>query len=160
MADLLSHVLVAYTVLTVLGWRVGWIGRRWVIVGMGGAAIPDLVKIGLVVEDAVVQGVLGVPFSWSSLGSLWGLLFIGCAVTLMFPRDLRRRAVFALLLGGGSSLVLDGMRMFADGRGGFWLYPLWWRPPTPNLYVSADWRVLVMAMTVALGVSRMDRRFF
>lgn len=160
MADLLSHVLVAYAVLTVSSWRVGWLTRRWVVVGMGGAAIPDLVKIGMLVNDAVVQAVVGVPFSWEQLGWLWGLLLVGGAVALLFPFGLRRWAVGALLLGGGTSLIVDGMRVYADGHAEFWLYPLWWRPPTPNLYVSGDWRVLVVAMAVALVVFRMDRRFF
>lgn len=152
MADLLSHVLVTYAVLTVLSWRVEWLDRHWVVVGMGGAAIPDLVKIEMLVDDAVVQAAVGVPFTWEHLGSLWGLLWIGGAVGILFPSDLRRRAVSALLLGGGTSLLVDGMRVFADGRAAFWLYPLWWRPPTPNLYVSADWRVLVVSMAVALSV--------
>lgn len=160
MADLLSHALVAYAVLTVLSWRFGWVTRRWVVVGMGGAAIPDLVKIGMLIDDAVVQAAFGVPFSWEPVGSLWGLLLIGGGVSLLFPTDLRRRAVGTLLIGGGTSLILDGMRVYADGRAGFWLYPLWWRPPTPNLYVSADWRVLVIAMVVALIVFGVETRFF
>lgn len=148
----------AYAVLTVLSWRVAWIARRWVVVGMCGAAIPDLVKIGLVVDDGVVQVMFGVPFSWAPLGSLWSLLLIGGGVALLLPPNLRRRAVGALLLGGGTSLVVDGMRVYADGHAGFWLYPLWWRPPTPNLYVSADWRVLVVVTTVALVVLGVERQ--
>lgn len=158
MADLLSHVLLAYAVLTVLSWLVGWLTRRWVVVGMGGVAIPDLVKIEMLVDDAVVQAVVGVPFSWAPVGSLWGLLLIGGSVALLFPFGLRRRAVGALLLGGGTSLVVDAMRVYADGHAEFWLYPLWWRPPTPNLYVSADWRVLVVAVTVALVVFGIERQ--
>lgn len=159
MADLLSHVLLAYAVLTVSSWRFGWLTRRWVVVGMGGAAIPDFVKIELLVDDAVVQGVLGVPFSWAPVGSLWGLLLIGGAIALLFPFGSRRRAVGALLLGGGTSLMVDGMRVYADGHAGFWLYPLWWRPPTPNLYISADWWVMVVAAAVALVVFGVERRF-
>lgn len=87
MADLLSHVFVAYAVLTVLSWWVAWIARRWVVVGMCGAAIPDLVKIGLVVDDSVVWAMFGVPFSWVPLGSLWGLVLIGSAVALLFRHD-------------------------------------------------------------------------
>jgi hypothetical protein len=39
---------------------------------------------------------------------------------------------------------------------GFWLYPIWWRPPTPNLYVSSDYRVTVVAVGVAVGVVAID----
>lgn len=49
MADLLTHVLVPYILLTVIGWRID-IPKRWIPVAMGwgGAAVPDLVKISLV----------------------------------------------------------------------------------------------------------------
>jgi hypothetical protein len=39
---------------------------------------------------------------------------------------------------------------------GFWLYPIWWPPPTPNLYVSSDYRVTVVAVGVAVGVVAID----
>jgi hypothetical protein len=59
--------------------------------------------------------------------------------------------------GGLSSLVLDGLRVYVDGSSSFWLYPLWWRPPTPNLYVTADARVAVVAVAVSIGVFVVDR---
>ena len=156
MADLLTHVLAAYVLLTVAGWRVGWLEPRWVVVGMGGAAIPDLVKVERLVDEGVVQSALGVPFEYDPVSSLAGVLVVAGATTLFFGQA--RRRVYGLLVAGGlSSLVLDGLRVYVDGSSSFWLYPLWWRPPTPSLYVTADARVVVVAVAVSIGVFVVDR---
>ena len=47
MADLLTHILVPYVILTVVSWQFDWLTKRWIIIGMAGAAIPDLVKINI-----------------------------------------------------------------------------------------------------------------
>jgi len=157
MADLLSHVLVVYVVLTVAHWRVDWITRPWIPVGMGGAAIPDLVKVNVVLDGSSVSAALGVPFAWSPLSTLGGVVLVAGVVALAFDGRYRARA-FAFLLGGGlASLVVDGLRVYADGRAGPWLYPLtWWRPPTPSLYVTSDPRVLVIAVLLAGAVFGLD----
>jgi hypothetical protein len=123
---------------------------------MGGAAIPDLVKVERLVDEGVIQSVLGVPFEYDPVSSLAGVLVIAGAITLFFGHA--RRRVYALLVTGGlSSLVLDGLRVYVDGSSSFWLYPLWWRPPTPSLYVTADARVAVVAVAVSIGVFVVDR---
>ncbi|MFC7140601.1 hypothetical protein ACFQMA_12285 [Halosimplex aquaticum] len=159
MADLLTHVLAVYVLLTVVGWRIEAITPRWVAVGMGGGAIPDLVKTELVLDSAVVEGVLGAPFSYAPVSTLGGVLLIAAAITLAFARRHWRRAYVSLVAGGVISLVLDGLRVYADGRAGPWLYPFtWWRPPTPSLYVTSDPRVLVLAVAVAGVVFAVDRK--
>lgn len=156
MADLLTHVLVPFIGLTVLGWRIEWIEDRWIPVAMGGAAIPDLTRIDLVLDDSVIEGVLGIPFSWGPVGTLAGVMVIGGAIALWFTKEQGR--VFGwLLVGGLSALVLDGLRAYADGLASFWLYPIWWRPPTPSLYVSSDYRATVVAVFFATGVFLVDR---
>lgn len=157
MADLLTHVLVAYVVLTVVGHWIEWLTPRWVSVGMCGAAIPDLRRIELVLDDRVIRETFGVPFAWEPLGTLWGVIIVAGAVAVLFG-ERRRRVYLTLLVGAGSHLALDGLRIFADGRADFWLYPLWWRPPTPGLYVSADWRVSALAVAIAVTVSRVAAR--
>lgn len=157
MADLLTHVLVAYALLTVASWRVDVITRPWVAVGMGGAAIPDLTRVDLVLDETAVEALLRSDFAYAPIGTLAGVLVIGAAITAAFERRYWRRAYAFLLFGGFSALVLDGLRVYADGRAGFWLYPLWWRPPTPNLYVSSDPRVTALAILVAGAVFATDR---
>jgi hypothetical protein len=159
MADLLTHVLVAYVALTVASWRVERITSPWVAVGMCGAAIPDLVKVDIVADSATVETALGVPFTWSAVSTLGGVVLVAGAIALAFGDRHRRRAFAALVAGGSLSLVVDGLRVYADGHTGPWLYPFtWWRPPTPSLYVTSDPRVLVAALLVAGAVFAVDRR--
>lgn len=158
MADLLTHVLVAYVLLTVASWRVDAISPPWIAVGMAGAAIPDLVKVRIVLEESVVESALGAEFSWTPLSTLGGVVFVAAAITLAFDRRYWRRVYGSLVAGGLLSLVVDGLRVYADGRTGPWLYPAtWWRPPTPSLYVTSDPRVLVVALVVAASVFAVDR---
>ena len=70
MADLLTHLLLAFALGTIASWRVDWLTHRWVVVGVGGAAIPDLVKVDIVLDADAVSAALGVPFSFEPLSTL------------------------------------------------------------------------------------------
>ena len=116
---------------------------------------PLVRLFGVIVLLAAVGG-LGMPFDYAPVASAGGVLVAG-AIALAFARRHRRAAFTFLVTGGGLSLVLDGLRVYADGRAGPWLYPFtWWRPPTPSLYVTSDPRILVVA--VAGAVYAVDRR--
>ncbi|EMA19393.1 metal-dependent hydrolase [Haloarcula amylolytica] len=159
MADLLTHLLVPYILLTVASWRVDWLDQRWVIVGMGGAAIPDLIKLEIVLEEKTVESILGHPFSYDPLSTLGGVLLLAGVITVAFERRHWRRVFGLVTFGGLTSLLLDGIRVYADGRASVWLYPFTnWRPPTPSLYVSSDPTVLVVALLAAGTVAVVDRR--
>jgi hypothetical protein len=159
MADLLTHLLVPYILLTVASWRVDWLDQRWVVVGMGGAAIPDLIKMEIVLDDSTVEPLLGIPFTYAPLSTLGGVLLLAGVITVAFERRHWERVFGLVTFGGLTSLVLDGLRVYADGRASAWLYPLTnWRPPTPSLYVSSDPTVLVVALLVAGAVAVLDRR--
>lgn len=157
MAVLLMHVLVPYVILTVAGWQFNWLTKRWIAIGMAGAAIPDLMKIQILLDDNLIESILGIPFSYAPISSLGGVLLIAGGITVFF--ETQRRRIFSFLLFGAlSSLVVDGLRVFADGRSGFWLYPFsWWRPPTPSLYVTSDVRVLLTTILVSAVVFALDR---
>lgn len=155
MADLLTHVLFAYVLVTAARWRFD-VSRRWIPVAMGGAAIPDLSRVRLLVPEATVENALGLEFTYMPVESLAGLVLVGAAITLAFDRRYWRRAYTVLLFGGATSLLLDGMRVYADGHAGFWLYPIPWRPPTANLYVSSDPRIPIAAVAVAVVVAILD----
>ena len=158
MADLLTHVLVVYVVLTVASWRLDAVTDRWVVVAMCGAAMPDLVKARIVFFDLLgVRSVFGVELAFAGFNRLGGVLLMAGAVAVFFGSRWRR-AYASLAFGGLSSLLVDGLRVYADGRADFYLYPFtWWRPPTPSLYVTSDPRVLVTALVVAATVFAVDR---
>ena len=124
---------------------------------MAGVAIPGLIKIEILIDAGVVETLLGVPFKYAPISSLGGVLLIAGAITIFFERQ--RRQIFSFLLFGAfSSLVVDGLWVFADGRSGFWLYPFsWWRPPTPSLYITSDVRVLVVSLLISVVVFALDR---
>jgi MFS superfamily sulfate permease-like transporter len=159
MADLLSHVLVAYVLFTLADWRVEAVTRRWVVVAMGGAAIPDLVKLSIVVDPRTFEKAVGLPLSYHPFSTLGGVVLVAGLIALLFGREYRRRAWGFLVAGGVTSLVVDGLRLSINGRAGTLLYPLtWWGPPSPNLYLTSDPRVLVVTLVVTAVVFVLDRR--
>ena len=107
MADLLSHLLVAYTLLTLASWRLDWLDRKWVVVGTGGAAIPDLVKVRRLLGADTVEAALGVPFSYAPFSTLGGVALVAGLITLAFERRQWRRAYPLVVAGGLTSLVGD-----------------------------------------------------
>jgi len=156
MAELLSHVLIAYTVFTVASWRVNWLTKSWVAIGMIGSLLPDLSRIGLFVTDATIEATLGVPFGIGAIHTLGGVVLCA-AIGSLVVADSRRRAFGLLVTGGLSHLLTDGLKVWADGAASAWLYPLsWYRHPTPGLYVSSDYRVLVVVGSVAFAVALLD----
>ncbi|CCQ33094.1 membrane-bound metal-dependent hydrolase protein [Halorhabdus tiamatea SARL4B] len=160
MAELLSTVLVTYAAFTIAGWWLDGLDRRWVVVAMGGAAIPDLVKIEILVDADVIENAIGLPFDYSPVASVAGVVVVAGIIALLFGEQWRRTAYAVLLASGGFSLVIDGLRVYADGFANFYLYPLWVRPPTPGLFVSSDPAVLVVAIlvsTVTFGIDRWKR---
>jgi hypothetical protein len=160
MADLLTHVLVAYSLLTVAGWWVDWLDSRWIVIGMGGACIPDLQKVDVLVDADAVSAALGIPFTYSVTSTLGGVLLLSGAIAVLFDRRWWRRVYGLLVVGGGAHVALDGLRVWADGRASQWLFPLLpsYRPPTPSLYVTADPLVPLLVVAASLLVFVVDRR--
>jgi hypothetical protein len=159
MADLLTHVLVAYVLLTVTGWWVEWLGSRWVVIGMGGACLPDLQKVDILLDADTVSAVLGIPFTYSVTSTLGGVLLLAGVITLLFEQRWWRRVYALLVTGGVAHVALDGLRVWADGNASQWLFPLLpsYRPPTPSLYVTSDPAIPAIAITVSLVVFVLDR---
>lgn len=157
MAELLSHVLLAYALFTVASWRLEWVTKRWVAIGMIGGLLPDLNRIGMFVTDAAIEAFLGVPFGIDAIHTLGGVVLLSATGAMVVAT--RHRSTFALLLAGAlSHLLVDGLKAYADAEAGAWLYPLtWYRYPTPNLYVSADPVVLAVAVSAAVVALLVDR---
>lgn len=159
MADLLAHVLAVVTLLTVAGWWVDWIEPRWIAIAIGGVLVPDLSRLSMLLDPALVERTLGIPFGYHVLETLGGVCLVSGMITVWFERHRWRRVYGLLVLGGVSHLALDALRVFADGRSGLWLFPVLpsYRPPTPNLFVSADPVVTVVAAVVTATVLGVDR---
>lgn len=157
MAELLTHVLLAYALFTIASWRVGWLDGKWVAIGMVGATLPDLDRLWMVVRGDRVSAVLGIPFDWAAIHTLGGVVLLSGVVAMLFGSRHRRLAFGMLVMGGCTHLALDGLKAGADGHAGASLVPLsWWRPPAPGWYVSADAWVAIVAVAVALCVLILD----
>jgi membrane-bound metal-dependent hydrolase YbcI (DUF457 family) len=160
MAELLSHALLAFALFTAMGWAVSWLDREWVAVGMVGSLLPDLNRLALVVDDHLIEQVLGVAFDWDGLHTLGAVVVLSMVGAVVFSTRQERGRGFGLLLAGACShLGIDMVKAWADGANGAYLFPFsWWRNPTPGLYVSADRWVLMVAVGIALIVFAIDQQ--
>ncbi len=153
MAEGLTHILFAFVLLTIAGWKIGWLDRRWVIVGMVGSLIPDFNRIDMLLDSGSIEATLGIPFSWGMVHTLGGVLVVSMIGAALFSNREQQLKAYGLLVAGGCShLLLDAVKAWANGLNGSYLYPVsWWRNPTPGWYVSADrWVILVAIVVVAL----------
>lgn len=160
MAEWLTHILLAYALCTTLGWVADWLDERWVAIGVVGSILPDLDRFSLIVGSDLITNLTGVPFYWSGLHTVGGVVLLSAIGGLLFRTRTQQRRAFGLLLTGAvSHLLVDLPQRYADGRmlTNKYLFPLPpWRPPTPGWYVSADRWVVWVALAVALGVYLID----
>ncbi|SEM02129.1 metal-dependent hydrolase [Haloferax larsenii] len=158
MPDLLAHVFLAYSLATIASWRYEWLTSPYVTVVMAGAFIPDLAKGHLVLPDARVEQLLGLPFDWFGLHTL-GAVICSVLVGVLVVHARERIRVFLLLsLGAASHLVADGLLTKPSGVS----HPMLWpftrlHPPTPGLYLSTDVEPAVLLGAVALLVAVVTR---
>lgn len=159
MPDLLTHVLAGYTLATALRVRFDWLSPAYVTVCMAGALLPDTAKLYLVVPDAAVATLLGVPFSWHVLHTLGGVV-VGVSVGGVLARRADRLRVVGLLsLGAVSHLAADGLLLTGSGHSKPMLWPLVRVGlPTPGLYLSTEPAPLVATGVAAVAVSLFVRR--
>jgi len=155
-ADLLTHVLLAYAGCTILSWYRP-IPTYWIAVTMIGSILPDLNRVTLIVSNGTLETLLGVPFDLGALSTLGGTVILA-GIGSMVVTNHHRKTFAALFAGALSHLFIDGVKAYADGAAGTWLYPVTWaRHPTPSLYVSSDPAVLTVAVAVTVTVLAIDR---
>ncbi|MFC7231559.1 hypothetical protein ACFQMM_09340 [Saliphagus sp. GCM10025308] len=102
MADLLTHVLVAYACFTVLRWRLEWLTPRWLAISLVGSLLPDINRIELVVSDAAVEAATGVPFDFDAIHTLGGIVVLAAIGALCFRASHQR--AFVMLFGAHSRI--------------------------------------------------------
>lgn len=161
MADLLTHVLVAYTLGIVLSWKYRWIKSHHVTMMMVGAAIPDLVRIRLLIPSHVIEDLLGIPFSWDPIHTLGGSILIVLILTMLFKEDANsegsKRLFLVLFAGMVSHLFLDALLITASGH----TYAIFWpltdyRPVISGVYLSTDVIPAVISLIAAASVRLID----
>ena len=151
MAELLTHILAAYILATLLSWRYEWLTPQFVTVAMIGAMIPDLSRLDLLLPADLLTAVLGLPFDWGVFHVLGGSLLAVAIGTLLVPSGYRRRVGALLLLGMASHHALDLLLLTPSGYAYAVLWPITGtHPPSPGLYLSTDrWPALCSAVLAA-----------
>ncbi|WP_436932812.1 metal-dependent hydrolase [Halosimplex halobium] len=150
MPDLLTHVLIAYSVCLVLVHVCDWIRAPYITVAMAGALVPDLAKGNLILSRQLIHHWTGVPFSWSALHTTGGVVLSILVIVVLIEPPYRTRVGTLLALGAGSHLVLDVMLRSVTGQA----FPIFWpltgyEPPTPGLYLSTDPWPTAIALMIA-----------
>ncbi|MFP8890773.1 hypothetical protein ACLI4U_13530 [Natrialbaceae archaeon A-CW2] len=84
-------------------------------------------RIGIFVPDERIAHLLGVPFSWSSLHTLFGTVIVSLLIPLL------------LAIGVATHHVLNIALLAATGEAYAVFWPLSsYRPPSGELYLSSD----------------------
>ncbi|MFC7231869.1 metal-dependent hydrolase [Saliphagus sp. GCM10025308] len=152
MADLLTHLLVGYSIGTLLSFRYERLRPAHVSLVMVGAASPDLNRIELVVSDGFVARVFGLPFSWEPLHTLVGSALVTGLLVLLVTPEQRKWAVALVAVGVVSHHVLDLLLITPAGQSYAVFWPiLEYRVPSGDLYQSTDrWPALTSGSCAAL----------
>ncbi|WP_312911155.1 metal-dependent hydrolase [Natronosalvus caseinilyticus] len=152
MADLLTHLLVGYSIGTLLSLRYERLRPAHVSLVMVGAASPDLNRIELVASDGFVAGVFGLPFSWEPLHTLVGSALVTGLLVLLVAPDHRKRVLALVAVGVVSHHLLDILLITPTGQSYAVFWPiLEYRIPSGDLYQSTDrWPVLASGSCATL----------
>lgn len=159
MPDLLTHALSGYVVATLLSWRYETVTSPFVTLAMVAAISPDFNRIDLLLPEATVETLLGVPWDWTPLHRLGGsLLVVAIGVTFVTRRH-RRVAVAVLAVGAGTHYVLDGLLYTPSGLSAPFLWPFGtYQLAVDGLYVSSNRWPAAVAIGVSFVVWLVDRR--
>ncbi|MFW6375640.1 MAG: metal-dependent hydrolase [Thermoplasmatota archaeon] len=159
MADLLTHSLVAFSIGTILSWKFKRINAQFITILMIGSVLPDLTRIGLILESAIIENTFGVSFSWQPLHTIGGVIIIISLFTLFMDKK-DNKYIFSLLsLGAISHLFLDAFLIKASGHSYTMFFPLTSHSPQmPGFYLSTDVWPVMITMTIAFIIYQIDKR--
>ncbi|TKX85904.1 metal-dependent hydrolase [Halorubrum sp. SS5] len=160
MPDLLSHVLIGYIAGISLSWRVDWVGKEHVTLLLVGSILPDLSKATILVPDYRIESLLGIAFSWRVFHTTGGVLLIMLLIVIWVEENGRFRALGLLAGSGATHQIADSLIFTPSGYvGKSYLWPLSnYRYPTPGLYQSTDWWLVVTIASFTLGAYVINRR--
>lgn len=159
MADLLTHAMVGFSIGMLLSWRYEWIKPPHITMMMAGAALPDIVRIGLLIDSAAVEHYLNIPFSWTPLHTGGGVMITVLVFASLFEKKTAKRLFLVILVGAASHLILDALLITASGTS----YAIFWpltrhRLYTSGLYLSTDILPAIISTAAAFLVWRVDHR--
>ena len=153
MPDLLTHVLVGYSIGSLLAVRYERVRAAQVTLVMVGALSPDFRKIAPVIPTGPLELVTGGPISWTPLHTLGGSVLVVLLGSLLVAPDYRRQTIVLTAIGAASHHVLDVALLTATGEAYAVFFPInTYRPPSPDLYLSTDrWPAAVAGVLAAVS---------
>ena len=152
MPDLLTHVLVGYSIGTLLSVRYKRVRPAQVTLVMIGALSPDLRKIAPVIPTGPLEVVTGGPISWTPLHTLGGSVLVVLLGSLLVAPEYRRQAIALIAIGAASHHALDIALLTATGESYAVFFPVsTYRLPSPGLYLSTDRWPVAVAGVLAVG---------
>lgn len=145
MAELLTHALAGFVIGLVLSWKIRWITPPYVAAVMVGAILPDLNRMELLIPASVIEGMLGIPWTWLVFHRLGGALLVILLLSLFVAQEHRKPVFILLVLGATSHFALDYLLWQAPGTTSMMLWPLLdLEVPFGGFYRSTDrWPALV-----------------
>lgn len=151
MADLLTHVLIAYIAAKLLSLRYPWITTPFLTAAMLGGVLPDLNRIELFIPGESFEAITGLPFSWwGGLHRTGPIVISILIVAYLVSRRYRRRVIAMLALGAGLHLSADLFLGSGLEAAFAVLWPLTaWEPVLPGFYSSRDIRIAPLFLVLA-----------
>lgn len=146
MPDWLTHILVVWSLCTVLGFRYKEFTSGNTALAMLGALLPDAVKIAIPLQFltgydlSVLFTTLHTPLGSSLLAAMLGLLF----------KD-KKSAFLFLLLGILTHFALDLLMSYYSG-GIYLLYPLSWTQWQIGVISTVDYKISLLAIVISIYV--------
>ena len=150
MPDWITHIAVAYTLCTILGFKYKQFNTANTVIAMVGSILPDLVKVGLV----------GEYFGFGIWNFLWpihlpvGSLIIAGIISLLFQN--KKTTFLFLSLGVATHYVLDMLNYNVSG-GMALLYPFYWGQWQFHLISTDNFYLPLAALLLALIVYLISR---
>ncbi|MGM0405351.1 MAG: metal-dependent hydrolase [Thermoplasmatota archaeon] len=158
MADLLTHVFVAFSVGTLLSWKYKWINSNYITIIMLGSVLPDLTRIGLILEPAFIENLFNIPFSWTPLHTLGGVFIIILVLTLSVNKKYSKPVFLLIALGTFTHLFLDSLLLSTTGYSYSMFFPITvYSPPTAGLYLSTDIWPSIVSGLAAVGLWHLEK---
>ena len=150
MADLLTHVLMAYIVAKLLSLRYEWITSPYLTAAMLGGVLPDLNRIDLLLSADTIEAVTGLPFSWGGLHRGGPVFVLALIIAYLVQRPYRKRVFTLIALGVGLHLVSDLFLGSGLAPSYALMWPLsGWEPVVPGFFNSRDIRIAPMFMVLS-----------
>ena len=146
MPDWFTHVLVAWSLCTVLGFRYKEFNSENTVIAMLGALLPDAVKIAIPIQflsghdPSTMVATIHTPL---------GSLILGATLSLLF-KDKKTVFLF-LLLGILTHFALDILMSYYSG-GTYLLYPFSWNQWQIGLISTVDYKISLLTVIISIYV--------